>query len=395
MSRMTRYVLAELTKAFLVALVGLTAMMLLVGVIREAVAQGLPPAQVVRLVPFVLPDALRFAIPVTLLLAVSIVYARMSGMNEIVALKACGISPLVVLWPAFVMGFLLSLTTVWLNDLAPTWGRAGIRRVVIEAAEDIAYSMLRIERRFTGRRLSINVKRVEGRTLIRPTVTVARRGSTPPITVTAESARIETDYHERVLRIEFRNGTMDIEGRATFSFLEPRTIELPLSDASGPEESTPSPSCIPLADIPRQTADQQAAIARHEQEMAAEAACRMFTGDFDLLASEAWAWRAGVLADMRGRLYRLWLEPYRRWSTGFSCLFFVWVGAPMAVWLRKPEPLTAFFLCFAPILIVYYPWLIYGINGAKNGTIPPVMVWSGNGVLLAWGAWMLRRVMRY
>lgn len=395
MSRMTRYVLAELTKAFLVALMGLTAMMLLVGVIREAVAQGLPPAQVVRLVPFVLPDALRFAIPVTLLLAVSIVYARMSGMNEIVALKACGISPLVVLWPAFVMGFLLSLTTVWLNDVAPTWGRAGIRRVVIEAAEDIAYSMLRIERRFTGRRLSINVKRVEGRTLIRPTVTVARRGSTPTITVTAESARIETDYHERVLRIEFRNGTMDIEGRATFSFLEPRTIELPLSDASGPEESTPSPSCIPLADIPRQTADQQAAIARHEQEMAAEAACRMFTGDFDLLASEAWAWRAGVLADMRGRLYRLWLEPYRRWSTGFSCLFFVWVGAPMAVWLRKPEPLTAFFLCFAPILIVYYPWLIYGINGAKNGTIPPVMVWSGNGVLLAWGAWMLRRVMRY
>lgn len=395
MSRITRYVLAELCKVFLVALMGLTTMMLLVGVIREAVAQGLPPGQVVRLVPFVLPDALRFAIPVTLLLAVSVVYARISGLNEIVALKACGISPLVVLWPAFLMGFLLSLTTVWLNDLAPTWGRAGIRRVVIEAAEDIAYSMLRTQRRFTGRRLSINVKRVEGRTLIRPTVTVARRGSTPPITVTAESARIETDYHERVLRIEFRNGTMDIEGRATFSFLEPRTIELPLSDASGPEESIPSPSCIPLADIPRQTSEQQAAIARQEQEMAAEAACRMFTGDFDLLASEAWERHAGVLADMRSRLYRLWLEPYRRWSTGFSCLFFVWVGAPMAVWLRKPEPLTAFFLCFAPILIVYYPWLIYGINGAKNGTIPPILVWSGNGVLLVWGAWMLGKVMRY
>lgn len=392
---MTRYVLVELTKVFLVALVGLTTMMLLVGVVREAVSQGLPPAQVVRLIPFVLPDALRFATPVTLLLAVTLVYARMSGFNEIVALKACGISPWVVLWPAFVLGFLLSLATVWLNDLAPTWGRAGIRRVVIEAAEDIAYNMLRTEGRFTGRRLSINVKRVEGRTLIRPTVTVARRGNTPPITITAESARIETDYRQRVLRIEFRNGTMDIQGRATFSFLEPRTIELPLSEASGPEESTPSPSCIPLADIPQETAEQEAAIVRQEQEMAAEAAFRMFTGEFELLASEVWARRAGALADMRGRLYRLHLEPYRRWSTGFSCLFFVWVGAPMAVWLRKPEPLTAFFLCFAPILIVYYPWLIYGINGAKNGTIPPVLVWWGNVVLFAWGVWVLRRVMRY
>ncbi len=392
---MTRYVLAELIKMFLAALLGLTALMLVVGVVREAVSQGLPPAHVVRLIPFVLPDALRFAIPVTLLLAVTLVYARMSGFNEIVALKACGISPWVVLWPAFVLGFLLSLATVWLNDLAPTWGRAGIRRVVIEAAEDIAYNMLRTEGRFTGRRLSINVKRVEGRTLIRPTVTVARRGNTPPITVTAESARIETDYRERVLRIEFRNGTMDIQGRATFSFLEPRTIELPLSEASGQEESTPSPSCIPLADIPRETAEQQAAIVRQEQQMAAEAAFRMFTGEFELLASEVWARRAGALADMRGRLYRLHLEPYRRWSTGFSCLFFVWVGAPMAVWLRKREPLTAFFLCFAPILIVYYPWLIYGINGAKNGTIPPVLVWSGNVVLLAWGGWVLRRVLRY
>ncbi len=392
---MTRYVLAELIKMFLAALLGLTALMLVVGVVREAVSQGLPPAHVVRLIPFVLPDALRFAIPVTLLLAVTLVYARMSGFNEIVALKACGISPWVVLWPAFVLGFLLSLATVWLNDLAPTWGRAGIRRVVIEAAEDIAYNMLRTEGRFTGRRLSINVKRVEGRTLIRPTVTVARRGNTPPITVTAESARIETDYRERVLRIEFRNGTMDIQGRATFSFLEPRTIELPLSEASGQEESTPSPSCIPLADIPRETAEQQAAIVRQEQQMAAEAAFRMFTGEFELLASEVWARRAGALADMRGRLYRLHLEPYRRWSTGFSCLFFVWVGAPMAVWLRKREPLTAFFLCFAPILIVYYPWLIYGINGAKNGTIPPVLGWSGNVVLLAWGGWVLRRVLRY
>jgi lipopolysaccharide export system permease protein len=392
---MTRYVLLELAKVFSVALVGLTTAILLVGVVREAVSQGLPPAEVLKIIPYILPDALRFAIPVTLLLAVTTVYSRMSGFNEIVALKASGISPLVVIWPAFVVAVLLSLVTVWLNDIAPTWGRAGVRGVVIESVEDIIYGMLRVERRFTGRRLAINVKAVSDRTLIRPTVSIARRGSTPPITVTAESARLETDHRERVLRLEFLNGTIDVEGRATFSFLGTRTVELPLSDASGSDEATPSPSAIPLRQIPEEAAEQERAIARLQEAAAAEAACRLFTGDFGELASDTWKRNEIVLRDMHGRLFRLRLEPYRRWSTGFSCLFFVWVGVPMAVWLRKPEPLTSFFLCFAPILVVYYPLLIYGINGAKNGTIPPVLVWTGNVVLFAWGAWALRKVLRH
>ncbi len=392
---MTRYVLLELAKVFSVALIGLTTAILLVGVVREAVSQGLPPAEVLKILPYILPDALRFAIPVTLLLAATTVYARMSGFNEIVALKASGISPLVVIWPAWVVAVLLSLVTVWLNDIAPTWGRAGVRGVVIESVEDIIYGMLRVERRFTGRRLAINVKAVSDRTLVRPTVSIARRGSTPPITVTAESARLETDHRERVLRLEFLNGTIDVEGRATFSFLGTRTVELPLSDASGSDEATSSPSAIPLRQIPEEAAEQERAIARLQEAAAAEAACRLFTGDFGELAGDTWKRNAIILRDMRGRLFRLRLEPYRRWSTGFSCLFFVWVGVPMAVWLRKPEPLTSFFLCFAPILVVYYPLLIYGINGAKNGTIPPVLVWTGNVVLFAWGAWALRNVLRH
>jgi len=67
----------------------------------------------------------------------------------------------------------------------------------------------------------------------------------------------------------------------------------------------------------------------------------------------------------------------------------------MAIRLRNRDFLTSFFLCFSPILVVYYPLLIYGLDGAKNGTIPPIAVWAGNGLLLIWGAWLLRRVMRY
>jgi lipopolysaccharide export system permease protein len=92
---------------------------------------------------------------------------------------------------------------------------------------------------------------------------------------------------------------------------------------------------------------------------------------------------------------RLRTEPHRRWSAGFSCLCFAWVGVPMAVRLRNRDFLTSFFLCFLPILVVYYPLLMYGIGGAKDGTIPPVAVWTGNLLLVCWGAWLVRRVIRY
>ena len=63
--------------------------------------------------------------------------------------------------------------------------------------------------------------------------------------------------------------------------------------------------------------------------------------------------------------------------------------------LRNRDMLTSFFLCFLPILIVYYPLLVFGVDGAKDGRLPPWSVWTGNVLLLLWGFYLLRRVIRY
>ena len=98
---------------------------------------------------------------------------------------------------------------------------------------------------------------------------------------------------------------------------------------------------------------------------------------------------------MPSRYYRLLSVPQRRWAGGFACLCFVLVGAPMAICLRNRDFLTSFFLCFLPILIVYYPLMIIGADQAKNGNLPTIFVWAGNGMLMLWGVWLLRRVIRY
>src|SRR5687767_2528819 len=99
MRTITRYILAEFFKAFLVTLSSLTLLMVIVLLGKEALDQGLGLPQVVRLIPFILPNALLFAVPGTTLFAVSVVYGRMSSSNEIVAVKSVGIHPLELLWP--------------------------------------------------------------------------------------------------------------------------------------------------------------------------------------------------------------------------------------------------------------------------------------------------------
>ena len=392
---LTRHVLVELAKVFVISLVALTMVMIIVGVLREAMMQNLPAGPVLRMIPYILPDALRVAVPVTLLLAVTSVYGRMSGANEVVATKALGISPMAILWPTFITAFLLSLITVWLNDLAVSWGRRGAQRVMVEAVEEIAYAMLKSQKSYSSPSFSINVEKVIGPRLIRPIISFQERKGSSAVTITADEAQLQVDHAAGVLKIILHNSTVDVDGRVTGRFPGIEEREVPMLAASRAKTLTEHPSSIPLGSIPEQTNTQLDRIHQHENELAAKAAYQMLCGDFDGLTSGKWKKQVDGFGALQSRLFRLRTEPHRRWSAGFSCLFFAWVGMPMAILLRKSDFLTAFFLCFLPILVVYYPLLAYGVDVAKNGTVPPYAVWTGNVLLVCWGTYLLRKVIRY
>lgn len=279
---LTRYVLIELAKVFLVSLAGLTMLMIVVGIVREAAMQSLPLGQVVWLIPYILPDALRVAVPVTLLLATTSVYGRMSGANEVVAIKAMGISPMVVIRPTIIVAILLSLVTVWLNDLAVSWGRNGARRVVVEAVEEIAYAMLKANRSYSTASFSIHVRAVEGKRLIRPTLTINSGDRGGPMTVTAEEAEITADHAQRLLRIRLRNFEGDAKKYA-FYVHDTEEYVIPLDDASRAQsEGTVAPSWLALWQIPQRENEQRKKLLDTEQEMAARAAYQMLCGDFEI-----------------------------------------------------------------------------------------------------------------
>lgn len=389
MRLLPRYVLLEVVTVFLLTLAAMSAL-IFVGLLgREAVDRGLSFGPLVRMLPYLAPQALQFAVPAALLLATTSVYGRISASNELVAIKAAGVSPWKMVTPTLWFAALASLGNVLLNDVAVSWGRNGVDRVFMESLEEVVYGQLRIHREYSLPEIQIAVRRVEERKLIQPTVTVST-GAASPWTISAAWAELKSDPVGRRLLIRFHD--MDLDGRVEYS--DPSTFEyaISLDELSGKSRST---STYSLAELGPATRSARAAARRRGEEASARATLGLLSGDFSTLTGATWYAVDGEYLGAEAMVCRLKTEPYRRWSNGFSCLSFAMVGAPLAALRRKGDFLASFFICFMPILMIYYPMLAVAVDWAKDGAAPPIGVWLGNVVLAIWGLWLMRWVVRY
>ena len=392
MRTLTRYVSFEFLAVFSITLAGITAFMLVVGVGREAVREGLSFGPLLRIMPFIVPVSMRFSIPAAALLAACSVFGRMSGENEVVAIKSLGISPQAVISPVLVLAFLISVFAVWINDVAVSWGRPGVSRVLTESIEQIAYGWLRTQRYFKRDNFSIHVRRVEGDRLIQPIVTFFGEDE-ESTTVVAREAILRRDPESSRLVISLKDAVA--EG-STYEGAFPGQNEWELDlekHLSGGKALSPSDLALHQLTVEREVSRQR--VNQLKKSLAVDAAHSLLMGDFASLNSESSSAMFKELTATRYRQNRLRTEPWRRWANGFSCFFFVYVGAPLSIRRRHSDFVTSFFLTFLPILLVYYPLMAYGVDRAKAGELPQYSVWLGNLACAGWGFWLMRRVTRY
>lgn len=391
---LTRYVLSELLKVFLLTLGVMTLLMFIVLLGKQAIEVGLGLGGLLQLTPYILPNALQFTLPGALLLATTAVYGRVASSNELVAIKSLGISPLIFVWPALVLSVVVSFAAVWLNDIAVSWGRLGQERVILESMEAIAYNQLRNKSSYSHGKITVSVLDVDGRTLRGITLTKGKKGEANDVAVTADAAQFHADIASSQLILEMENAVLETpDGEVLYPGISEHVI--PLDQLMGSRKRSRSPSNYALAEIGPAKQVEHDRISQVRQEISSRAAFAMLTGDFEQLSDEAWKPQQRALQHAGNRLNRFYTEPYRRWSNGFSCLAFAAVGIPVAVMLRKDEMLASFFACFLPILIVYYPMFMLAMVFAKKGVWHPQTVWIGNLVLLICGFYLMRREARH
>ena len=391
MRLLQRYILWELLRTFVFLLGVITVLLVFVGVFQEMGESGLGPGAALQLLPYIVPSLLPLTIPATLLLTVTVVYGRMAGDKEITAAKSAGINLLALLWPSFLLGAVLSISSLVLSDQVIPWAVTNIRRAVAESVENIFLDMLRTRHVVNNeeRGLSITVMGIDGRRLILPTFQYSPPGH-EAITMQAEEGVLEFDLQRQQVMLHLVHGNIDSPGRAKISF-DRADRSFPLPHKIRP----PKTRHLSIREIRRREARLTTNLERSRDQRDIETALAIPLGSFGQLVSSA-----ALQYDTERRLQRISLAKFRtevhnRFALSTSCLFFVLLGGPFAIVQGRRQFLTSFLLCFLPILLLYYPIVLLTINLSKRSELPPWTVWTGNVLMLLMALAILRKVLRH
>lgn len=397
-----RYVLGDLVRVFLLALGGVTTIFVMGGVVSEAAKRGFGPLQIIAVLPYLIPSMMPFTIPAAMLFAATAVYGRLAHDNEIVALKASGVNPLQVLWPSLALGAVLSILTFFLVDRYLPSAQRAMRQLFLEKVDQILYEQLRAQRAMVNNDLGykIYVERVEGQKLISPTFQLSGANGQGSVVARAEEATLRFDLAQRVLEVHMHRGTFTRDNVA--AYFEKQVFPVKLPDPA----SMQKPGDMNLTELLERRRKLEDDLETSQKRVLIQTALALGSGrltpprlNSSPDAAVSWSALADLNRDKKQGQHDIWrfdTEIAQRWSMPLSCLFFAWVGGPVGIQFQRRDFLSAFFVCFAPIVGFYYPLLMLGINLGRDGRADPAWVLQlGNIALGLMGFVAVRRVLKH
>jgi lipopolysaccharide export system permease protein len=389
-----RMIVIDMIKVFAISLIALTGLILMAGVVSEAMRHGLGPVQILAIIPMMLPSLLPYTVPTTTLFTTCIVYGRLSAHNEILALKASGVHVAHVVWPAIFLGSVMSITTFVLYlDVIPYTGYL-LRNHTNFDLEEILYSQLRKDGHLQNSKINfeIVVDRVQGRKLIN--AMFMRRsadGKTIDLVIMAKEAELRVaTIHNKIL-VDMRGCTI-IGEKTEELLLESKIWEIDINgDMNGPTAKfrAADMTWLELSVYQHKWEEDRDALADKIAKALSETPPPQH--DSDPLLRKL----RGDLAGRQRQINSIFSERHMRPALALGCLCFTLVGCPVGIWLSKSDYLSAFISCFVPIVLVYYPLMLGMLNIATAGIVPAVLViYNANLLLLSVGLLLFWRLAR-
>jgi lipopolysaccharide export system permease protein len=387
-------ILVELFKIFILALVGLTGIILLAGVISEAMKNGFGPAQLLACIPLLLPSLLPYTVPATTLFATCVVYGRLSADNEIIALKSAGIHIVHVVWPAIFLGAVMTgIVTVFYFDVIPATGSM-VRNQIVGDVEGLLYNILQNESCIVkkGMNWEIHVKNMQGRKLQDVHFKRKAADGTYDTIAVAKEAELLVDLAHNQIHVDMRQCQV-LQGESVgYVVTKIWPVEIPPDFASG------GPKHRPMDMTWSELLEYEAKI-RHEIEEENATIDLLTAQNLNRKPSAADEEELLRHVNHRSHLQNVISAIAAEWcmrpAWSFGCLCFALVGCPIGIWFSKSDFLSAFISCFLPIVIVYYPAMFCMFDLARAGKIP---AWAGifnaDALLLCAGGYLFWRLAR-
>jgi lipopolysaccharide export system permease protein len=393
-----RTILAELARVFALSLVGITGILVMAGVVAEASQQGLSPAQVLAVIPLLVPSTLPYTIPATTLFATSVVYGRLANDNEVLAIKAAGINVMkVVVWPGVLLGIVMSTATMALYYRLIPYTHYLLRTQFLNEVEESCYTLLKKDRciKQPGLNYCMWVRQVQGKRLLE--ALFKRRDPKTghyDVIARAREAELRYDATNKQLLVHMHHCQLLGENGGGRGYLQEKTWPVPLGDSLA----------IPMAPKPRAMSYPELFEYLHkmQQEVEARAAeialtvTRLQLTQPPLDLPRHLENLKSAQRQYQQEIYSVQTELCLRPALSFGCLCFVLVGCPVGIWFSRSDYLSAFISCFLPIVFIYYPLVLCGTNLAKQGRFNPVLdLWTANGLMVIIAAELFRRLLKH
>lgn len=411
-----RYVAGEVFRSFAMALLTITIVFVLFIVMTMGTGLGLSPFEMLNLIPYAIPGSMPYTVPVSLLFAVTVVYGRLAGDNEIIAIKTAGLSAWSVLRPSLGFGLILGVAMTFASSGPIPTANEMMKKVLFKGFEDIFYKYLKRDREFNRGDWPFVIKvgdvidnvlygatfkhRAEKPTPGKPMIPPKPGESDDPAVfdqiVQAKTAKIRFDLPNDVAHVFLDGADIQQGGDDPTSIIFNKTnFDLPLP----PDFKKPQPKRLQEMTDAEMIAEQikfRALIASERKRQSAVAALYIASGRLELVP---WDKFQAAFVD-----YSFWQQRWNEYETerrqrsamAWGSFFFVLLGAPVGIRFARRDFLSAFITCFVPIIIIYYPLMMGGANLSRGGFVDPLYsLWAGNGVLLVLTGLVLRPVLKH
>ncbi len=157
--RINTYIFFELIPPFAISLFFLTFVFLMTripDIINMVVNYNTGISSIFMMIGFTLPRFMEFTIPMSAMISILLTFMRMSGENEIVALKGAGVSLYKLLPPVLVFSVLATCLTMWVTVFGVSWGKLSLKKKTIEIARSSIDAALQ-ERQFNSQLTDIMI----------------------------------------------------------------------------------------------------------------------------------------------------------------------------------------------------------------------------------------------
>jgi len=358
-----RYILKEMFIPFSINIFIFTFLFLMTEMLEIAnwiVNYNLSIWAVLALILYSMPFFLTFIIPMSVMLAILLTFLRLSGDNEIVAIKSCGMSIYGLLPPVLFFALLGFLLTIFMTLYGAPRSEVSLKEMSLKVAAsnvDIGLKERTFNDTFKGVMLYVNKIDVKNGKLIDVFIEDKRQPDVI-VTVVAPEGRLVGEPEKYIYHLLLSNGTIH---------------------QTNPKERSANSIQFNTYTLSLDFKDQVANTAKREK------------GRNEMSVAELGQYIEELAGKDEEAYHKAKIALHRRFSIPVACLALGLLAFPLGVQAKSTKRSFGLIACLF-FFFLYYLLLAAGFSLGKSGVYPPAIgMWVPNFVMTGLGLYFLRQ----